>query len=100
MDMIFTHFGVSGPAALRCSQFVYKEQKNQKKNEILMSLDAFPELNQEELTQQIRRMLKEQPDKFIKNSLHGLIEERYLLFILEQANIDNETTSHHLSISN
>lgn len=30
MDMIFTHFGISGPAALRCSQFVYKEQKNQK----------------------------------------------------------------------
>ena len=29
MDMIFTHFGISGPAALRCSQFVYKEQ-NQK----------------------------------------------------------------------
>lgn len=97
MDMIFTHFGVSGPAALRCSQFVYKEQKNQKKNEILMSLDAFPELNQEELTQQIKRKLKDEPDKFIKNSLHGLIEERYLLFILEQANIDNETISHHLS---
>ncbi len=31
MDMIFTHFGVSGPAALRCSQFVYKEQQAQKK---------------------------------------------------------------------
>ena len=31
-----------------------------------MSLDAFPELNQEELTQQIRRMLKDEPDKFIK----------------------------------
>lgn len=30
MDMIFTHFGISGPAALRCSQFVYKEQKSQK----------------------------------------------------------------------
>ena len=30
MDMIFTHFGVSGPAALRCSQFVYKEQKESK----------------------------------------------------------------------
>ncbi len=27
MDMLFTHFGISGPAALRCSQFVYKEQK-------------------------------------------------------------------------
>jgi len=30
MDMIFTHFGISGPAALRCSQFIYKEQKQQK----------------------------------------------------------------------
>ena len=25
MDMLFTHFGVSGPAVLRCSQFVVKE---------------------------------------------------------------------------
>ena len=36
MDMIFTHFGISGPEALRCSQFVYKEQKNQKTKEINM----------------------------------------------------------------
>ena len=42
MDMIFTHFGISGPAALRCSQFVYKEQ-NQKTKEINMQLDVFPE---------------------------------------------------------
>ena len=40
MDMIFTHFGISGPAALRCSQFVYKEQ-NQKTKEINMQLDVF-----------------------------------------------------------
>ena len=29
--------------------------------------------------------------------MHGLIEERYLLFMLEQADIDNETTGHHIS---
>lgn len=97
MDMIFTHFGVSGPAALRCSQFVYKEQKNQKKQDIKMALDVFPTMNEDELSQHIRKLLKDEPDKYIKNSLHGLIEERYLLFILEQAEIDNETTSHHLS---
>src|SRR5699024_12098554 len=39
MDMIFTHFGVSGPAALRCSQFVYKEQQAQKRQDIKMQLD-------------------------------------------------------------
>ena len=50
MDMIFTHFGISGPAALRCSQFVYKEQKIKKKN-IHMQLDVFPELNVDQLSQ-------------------------------------------------
>lgn len=30
MDMIFTHFGISGPAVLRCSQYVVKELKKQK----------------------------------------------------------------------
>ncbi|MBU0438012.1 aminoacetone oxidase family FAD-binding enzyme [Staphylococcus succinus] len=97
MDMIFTHFGISGPAALRCSQFVYKEQKNQKKQDIQMQLDAFPELSTNDLEVQIRSLLKETPDKYVKNSLHGLIEERYLLFMLEQAGVTEEITAHHIS---
>ncbi|MEP9852291.1 NAD(P)/FAD-dependent oxidoreductase [Staphylococcus aureus] len=97
MDMIFTHLGVSGPASLRCSQFVYKEQKNQKQKEIQMQLDVFPNLSIAELETKIRDLLKETPDKYIKNSLHGLIEERYLLFIIEQAYIPDELTAHHIS---
>jgi len=97
MDMIFTHLGVSGPASLRCSQFVYKEQKNQKQKEIQMQLDVFPNLSIAELETKIRDLLKETPDKYIKNSLHGLIEERYLLFIIEQAHIPDELTAHHIS---
>lgn len=97
MDMLFTHFGISGPAALRCSQFVYKEQKNQKKQDIQMQLDAFPELTKNELEQKIRRLLEETPDKFVKNSLHGLIEERYLLFLIEQAHISDDLTAHHIA---
>ncbi|WP_017722179.1 NAD(P)/FAD-dependent oxidoreductase [Staphylococcus xylosus] len=97
MDMLFTHFGVSGPAALRCSQFVYKEQKNQKRQEIQMQIDAFPEITKNELELKIRDLLKNTPDKYIKNSLHGLIEERYLLFIIEQADIPDDLTAHHIS---
>ncbi|MEB6169135.1 NAD(P)/FAD-dependent oxidoreductase [Staphylococcus pseudoxylosus] len=97
MDMLFTHFGISGPAALRCSQFVYKEQKNQKQQEIQMQIDAFPELTKNELELKIRDLLENTPDKYIKNSLHGLIEERYLLFIIEQANIPDDLTAHHIS---
>ena len=97
MDMLFTHFGVSGPAALRCSQFVYKEQKNQKRQEIQMQIDAFPEITKNELELKIRDLLENTPDKYIKNSLHGLIEERYLLFIIEQADIPDDLTAHHIS---
>lgn len=97
MDMIFTHFGVSGPAALRCSQFVYKEQKNQKKQDIQLQLDVFPEISLQDLEIKIKKILSEEPDKYIKNALRGLIEERYLLFMLEQANINENTTFHHLS---
>ena len=97
MDMIFTYFGISGPAALRCSQFVYKEQKNQKKKEISMQLDVLPELNHDQLTQKVKSLLAGEPDRYLKNSLRGLIEERYLLFMLEQSKISDETTAHHLS---
>ena len=98
MDMLFTHFGISGPAALRCSQFIYKEQQQQKRQDIQMQLDVFPSMNEEQVKQQIIQLMKSQPDKIIKNALKGLIETRYLHFMLEQAHIDLETTYHHLSM--
>ncbi|AYU55515.1 NAD(P)/FAD-dependent oxidoreductase [Staphylococcus debuckii] len=97
MDMLFTHFGVSGPGALRCSQFVYKEQKSQKKQEIQMKLDVFPDEKENELQQRIKQQIHAAPDKYVKNSLRGTIEERYLNFILEQAGVSEETTGHHIS---
>src|SRR5699024_10961807 len=68
MDMIFTHFGISGPAALRCSQFVYKEQKNQKRQDIDMQLDTLPELSFAQLEHKVSELLKNTPDKYVKNS--------------------------------
>ena len=65
MDMIFTHFGVSGPAALRCSQFVYKEQKI-RKQDIQLQLDVFPEISLQDLENKIKKILSEEPDKYIK----------------------------------
>lgn len=88
MDMIFTHFGISGPAVLRCSQFVVKAMKKWKLDEVIMSLDALPDLHQEELFQSLQKTMKEEPKKAIKNALKGLVPERYLLFLLKQSGID------------
>ena len=62
-----------------------------------MQLDVFPEYKNHVLEEKITSILNEEPDKYIKNSLRGLIEERYLLFMLNQAQIDENTTYHHLS---
>jgi hypothetical protein len=88
MDMLFTHFGISGPAVLRCSQFVVKAMKKWKITEVTMSLDALPDKKEEEIFQEIIRLVKNDPKKSIKNTLKGFLPERYLLFLLEQNGID------------
>ncbi|MBT2726462.1 NAD(P)/FAD-dependent oxidoreductase [Bacillus sp. ISL-75] len=88
MDMIFTHFGISGPAVLRCSQFVVKAMKKWNLKEVTMSLDALPDKKEEEVFQEILALVKSEPKKSIKNTLKGLVPERYLLFLLEHNGMD------------
>ena len=41
-DMLFTHFGISGPIALRCSQFVVKALKQFQVGNVIVSIDLLP----------------------------------------------------------
>ena len=70
-DLLFTHFGLSGPAALRMSSFV-------KGGEIL-SLDLLPTTS----SQDLRDFLKEHREKAIKNSLKTLLPERLADFLAQ-----------------
>lgn len=97
MDMIFTHFGLSGPAILRCSQFVLKALQKFNTDEVIISIDCFPNENEEVLFQQMIKKLKEEPKKAIKNVLKGLVPERFLLFLLEKNEIDDATTFANLA---
>jgi predicted Rossmann fold flavoprotein len=97
MDMIFTHFGISGPAVLRCSQFVIKAMKKWNLSKVTMSLDALPDYKEEQLFQEINKLIKEEPKKAVKNVLKGLLPERYLLFLLDQHDIDPSAQGGQLS---
>ncbi|MBU8879800.1 NAD(P)/FAD-dependent oxidoreductase [Bacillus sp. FJAT-29790] len=97
MDMIFTHFGISGPAVLRCSQFVVKALKKSGSREVTMSIDAIPDRKEEPLFQELAKMIKDDPKKSIKNILKGFLPERYLLFLLEQNQIDPSTQGANIS---
>lgn len=95
MDMIFTHFGLSGPAILRCSQFVVKELKKQ--DQVKLKIDIFPAIHKEELLQKMISDLKAAPKKAIKNVLKPWMQERYLLFLFERNKIQPEDTYSTLS---
>lgn len=96
MDMVFTHFGVSGPAVLRCSQFVVKElMKGQK--EVLMTLDVLPGRDQVELIQQIFKLIADDPKRTFKNILKGIIPERLLTYFLHEINITDQHKAGNIS---
>lgn len=100
MDMIFTHFGVSGPAVLRCSQFVVKELKKSPSN-VTLNLDVCPQTTKDQLFTQLTALKKVNPNKSMKNILKGFLPERYLLFLLEKSEIDSSaqgTTISHEKI--
>lgn len=70
-DLLFTHFGLSGPAALRLSSFV-------KGGEVAF-LDLLPNLTAEELAD----FLTEHREKFLKNALKELLPERLAEFLAD-----------------
>lgn len=96
-DMIFTHFGISGPIALRCSQFIHKVKKQHGLREVLLTIDLFPEQSGEELFQSIYKEIKDQPKKMIKNILRNIVPERLLPVLLRKSNLNGDITGDHAS---
>lgn len=84
MDLLFTHFGLSGPAALRCSSFVNQLLKEQET--VTVVLDCFPTLSSKVLFSQFEQAAK-QSKKALKNAWREFLPERFLLFLLDQLNL-------------
>ncbi|MFC3750367.1 NAD(P)/FAD-dependent oxidoreductase [Paenibacillus sp. GCM10012306] len=95
-DMIFTHFGLSGPIALRCSQFLRQVKNKFGVDTVEMSVDLFPDLHPQELEAQIQNKLEQEPKKAIRNSLKGLLPERMIPLLLSKAGLDGDITGHSL----
>ncbi|MDG5787754.1 NAD(P)/FAD-dependent oxidoreductase [Evansella sp. AB-P1] len=87
-DMVFTHFGISGPIALRCSQYVVKAKKKHQVNTVPISLDLFPTLGIEGVLTQLNELLDSNPKKAIKNVLSGWLPERIIPILLDVSIID------------
>ncbi len=96
MDMLFTHFGVSGPAVLRCSQFVVKELKKGNK-EVTLEIDSLPDQSFQILLDDYNKHLEENPKKTVKNVSKGLVPERFLDYLLQKNDISFEDRAANIS---
>ncbi|GIO56478.1 NAD(P)/FAD-dependent oxidoreductase [Paenibacillus cineris] len=95
-DMIFTHFGVSGPIALRCSQFLRQVKNKFHTPDVEMAIDLFPDLDVSSLDKLLRDKLASEPKKAIRNVLKGQVPDRLLPLLFDKSQLDGDATYAHL----
>ncbi|HEY8346275.1 MAG TPA: NAD(P)/FAD-dependent oxidoreductase [Symbiobacteriaceae bacterium] len=95
-DMIFTHFGVSGPCALRVSHYVSVARMKLGDVPLPLHIDLFPDRSQEELIREICTQAAAEPKKAVKTVLRRLLPDRLVPLVLEKAKLPGETTGAHL----
>ncbi|WP_178024161.1 NAD(P)/FAD-dependent oxidoreductase [uncultured Paenibacillus sp.] len=95
-DMLFTHFGLSGPIALRCSGFIRSVKQKNGGGDVTMAIDLFPDESPAGLEQRLRQLAADEPKKALKNVLKGTIPERLLPLLFTRAGLSADTTYEHL----
>ena len=93
-EMIFTHFGVSGPLILSASSYIVKELEN---TNLDLYLDLKPALNFEKLELRLLRDFNEGKNKSIKNILTALLPSALIPIILDIADIDFNKKANEIS---
>ena len=90
-EMLFTHFGISGPTILSSSAHLlrYKEiDRLLKENKIKLIIDLKPALSEEELDKRIRRDFEEFINKEFKNSLEKLLPKKMIEPVINLSGIN------------
>lgn len=119
-DILFTHFGLSGPAVLCASTFALKELEkrrrlsgesavdaddssvrqsipNKKESDIRkiipviqIAIDILPDKKEDEIIREIQNYGQSGGEKSLKNGLRGFLPERLLLYFLRELDLDLE----------
>lgn len=85
-EMLFTHFGISGPIVLSSSAHLVRTNMRNVKFEV----DLKPGLTEEKLNDRILRDFEKYKNKEIKNSLNDLLPKAMIPVIIRKSNIDEE----------
>ena len=97
-EMLFTHFGVSGPVILSASGMLQKyfTADGRSKERLELRLDWKPALTPEQLDQRILRDFDQAKNKTLQNAMEGLLPRAAILPVLALAEMDPELRVHDL----
>ena len=86
-EMLFTHYGVSGPLMLSASSYIGKHLKEK---DLTLVIDLKPALSYEQLDQRVLRDFEENINKQFKNAIGKLFPTKLIPIMLECSGIDPE----------
>lgn len=85
-ELLFTHFGISGPLVLSASSYINKYDKN----DISLYLDLKPALSEEQLSDRILRDFLKYKNRDLQNSLNDLLPKSLIKIIILLSGISPE----------
>lgn len=86
-EMLFTHFGISGPMVLSAGANI----KNPEQNKYVIYLDLKPALSEEKLNQRILRDFEKNINKAVSNSLGELLPKKMIPVVLKRWGVPFDT---------
>lgn len=95
-EMLFTHFGVSGPIILTVSRAAVDYwQKNTQA--LILKIDLKPALTVEQLDNRLQREINKFSNKQLKNSLGDLLPNKLIPIIIKLSAIDPSKIMHQIT---
>ena len=94
-EMIFTHFGISGPLVLSMSRYI----TNMLPGKVLVHINLKPGLTEEQLDKRIHRDFEKYSNKMFKNSLDDLLPQKIIPVIIRLSGIDEKKEVNQISKS-
>ena len=93
-EMLFTHYGVSGPLMLSASSYIGDAVRER---ELELVIDLKPALSMEQLDQRVLRDFEENTNKQFKNAIGKLFPTKLVPIMLELSEIDPDKKVHLIS---
>ena len=93
-EMLFTHFGVSGPLVLSASSYYVKCKD---KRQVTVTVDLKPALTAEQLDKRILRDFEQNLNKQFKNVIGGLYPAKLIPVMIELSGIDGDKKIHEIT---